>query len=33
MFEAVTSPEHKVDLTLPSRKSPSAAERATWRKS
>ncbi len=32
MFEAITSPEHKVDLRRPARKSPSAAERASWKK-
>ena len=31
MFEAITSSEHKVDLTRPAHKSPSAAERAAWR--
>lgn len=32
LFEAITSPAHKVDLTLPKTKSPDAAERATWRR-
>lgn len=31
MFEAITSDEHRVDLTLPGgRKSPTAAQRACW---
>jgi hypothetical protein len=32
LFEACTSERHQVDLTLPKTQSPSAAERATWRK-
>jgi hypothetical protein len=33
LFESITSESHKVDLTRPARKSPTAEERATWGKS
>jgi hypothetical protein len=30
LFESITSESHKVDLTRPARKSPTAEERAAW---